>query len=114
MTIDLITKEQYDQLVLIQKGFSALTFQNEGYQYPDKSKWTEEDIEAFNTAENIISPNIVGFSKFNHFKTRKTGEVVIRFQYNYGADEDSGTSHSFTGVGYLGLEELYKGFKAKT
>lgn len=112
MTITIITQEEYDKLLSIQKEFPALTFQNNGYEYLNMSKLTEIELEKFKEAESILKKSIKGFSKFNHFKLSKDGVPYLRFQYNWNADYD-GTGHVpyFTGVGYLLVEELFKGFK---
>lgn len=106
MKIEPITKAEYDQLKEIQKNYPNLTFQNEGYTYPKKSEWSEEDMKAFNTVTDILSKSVKGFSSFNHFVLNKEGKVQIRLQYNYGYDGGL----SFVGVGYLLLSELFMGF----
>ena len=117
MTITLITQEEYDKLLSIQKEFPALTFQNEGYEYLKKDKLTEIELEKFKEAESILKKCILGFREFNHFRIstlRNTKEKVLvaRFQYNWSADDDySKNPIPFTGVGYLELEELHKGFR---
>ena len=112
MTITLITQEEYDKLLSIQKEFPALTFQNNGYEYLNMSKLTEIELEKFKEAESILKKSIKGFSKFNHFKLSKDGAPCLRFQYDWNADYD-GTGHAppFAGVGYLLVEELFKGFR---
>jgi len=111
MTIELIPQEQYDTLVAIQEKYKILTFYNEGYQYINKKKFTEEDWKAFDTVTAILRESIVGFGEFNNFKiTEKTGEVKVRFQYNWTADDDD-NSRSYTGVGYLLLTTLVEGFR---
>ena len=117
MTITLITQEEYDKLLSIQKEFPALTFQNNGYEYLNMSKLTEIELEKFKEAEAILKKCILGFSKFNHFRIDKLKEtkqevLVVRFQYNWTADDDySKNPLPFTGVGYLEVEELFKGFR---
>jgi hypothetical protein len=108
MTINLISKVEYNELLEIQKNYPALTYQNKGYDYPDKSKWTLEETEAFKKASNILKKCILGFSEFNHFRLSWKGDVEIRFQYDWSADQEGIT---FIGVGYLSVEELFKGFK---
>lgn len=117
MTITLITQEEYDKLLSIQKEFPALTFQNNGYEYLNMSKLTEIELEKFKEAESILKKSILGFSKFNHFKICKEKNsdltaIVVRFQYNWNVDYDgTGYVPTFTGVGYLEVEELFKGFR---
>jgi hypothetical protein len=109
MEITLISKKQYDKLLAIQKENEILTFQNKGYQYIDKRKFSENDKKAFIDVTNILKDHITGFSEFNNFKIRgPNNDITLRFQYNYGAENDS---HSFIGVGYILLEELLNGFK---
>ena len=109
MTITLISKRDYNKLCSRQIKYSALTFNNKGYEYLDKSKFSKEDKKAFDEISNILSKSIKGFSKFNNFKVRENGDICIRFQYNYNADSDI-PQPSFIGVGYLKILELYKGF----
>jgi hypothetical protein len=109
MTITLITQEQYDRIMEIQKSYPLLTFQNEGYEYPDKSKWDENHLNAFNEMTEILSKHIKGFYKFNNFKISKKGFVRLRFQYDWTADMEDSRTH-FTGVGYLEVDELLNGF----
>ncbi len=110
MTITLISKEQLDRLLEIQKTYPNLTYNNKGYDYLNFSRLTPEELQHFKEAEEIIKTSIKGFSKFNHFKPSKTKPELpmIRFQYNYTADEPNGLP--FTGVGYLFVHELYHGF----
>ena len=109
MKIELITREDYEILFNIQKTHPILTFQNEGYQYIDKSKFTEDDKKSFDIITEILSKHIIGFSQFFNFKlTKKTKEILLRFDYNYGEEDNN---MSFTGVGYIFLDELLNGFK---
>ena len=112
MTIELITREQYSTLVAIQEKYKILTFQNEGYQYINKKKFTEEDWKAFDIVTSILRECITGFTEFNNFKiVKKTGEVKVRFQYNWTADDDDDNRVYYTGVGYLLLTTLVEGFR---
>ena len=113
MTTNLITKEQYENLVDIQQKYPALTFQHAGYQTLDMSKLTEEDIKAFKEVEDFLRENITGFVSFTNFCLNTKGEARIRFQYNWTADAEEPKDISFTGVGYLRIIELYKGFYYK-
>jgi hypothetical protein len=97
MTIETINQGQLDRLLEIQKNHPLLTFQNDGYTYPKKSEWSDEDNVAFKEAQDLASDHIKGFSELNHFRMSRKGELQIRFQYNYGYDG----GHSFTGVGYI-------------
>lgn len=105
MTINLISDQQYNELLEIQKAHPILTYQNKGYDEFDKSKMSEYDKEAFEKVSAILSKHIIGFQRFQNFKIRKNGEIVLRFQYMWDV--------SFTGVGYLELKELHKGFNTK-
>jgi len=109
MTIELISQIEFDTLLKIYETHPILTFQNVGYQYIDKSKFTESDKEAFNDVEKILRASILGFNEFNNFKLTKNGEIGLRVQYDYSAD-DEGNSRPFTGVGYIKLNELKNGF----
>lgn len=110
MTIELITPEQYATLLDIYNKYPALSFQNNGYEYLDMSKLTNEELEKFKEVEDILRKAIKGFSKFNHFRLGTiTKEPQIRFQYNWNADIEN--SFHFTGVGYLFIDELKNGFK---
>lgn len=111
MTINLIDEPTYDRLIAIYNLYPNLTYQNKGYSYPDKSKWSADDIEAHKDVTNILKKSVVGFSEFNHFNNGEDGEPRIRLQYNYNVDKDSGLP--FIGVGYLGIDELFTGFKDK-
>jgi len=107
MKIELISQEQLDRLLEIQKEHPLLTYQNNGYDYPDKTKWSEEDNTAFKEVQTILGNHIKGFYSLNHFRISKKGEIEVRFQYNYGYD---GIRHTFSGVGYISLRELTNGF----
>ena len=107
MIIELISKRDYNKLLHRQKKYPKLTFQNKGYEYIDKSKFSGEDIKAFDEVTTILSKSIKGFSEFNNFQVIN-GIIRIRFQYDWSYGKNS---ISFIGVGYLELEELYKGFK---
>ena len=113
MTINLITQEEYKELILIQENHPILTFQNDGYKNFDKSKMTEEDRAALTRVSEILKDSIKGFSEFNNFKYEKESNVLkIRFQYDWTADSLQ-NELPFIGVGYLELQELFNGFKKK-
>jgi len=110
MTITLITEEVYNHLLDIYNKYPKLTLQNEGYQYIRKADLNEEETTKFKEVNDILKTAIKGFSEFNNFRLgKKTKELQIRFQYNWSADDERG--QPFTGVGYLYLEELFKGFR---
>ena len=107
MTIEFINQEQHDKIVEIQKEHKILTYENKGYDGFDKAKMNDEDIKAFKEVEEILRKHVKGFSSFQNFRIRKD-EIQIRLQYDYSADNPH--SNSFTGVGYLFLSQLLKGF----
>lgn len=109
MKITLINKDQLNTLKTIQKEHSSLTFQNNGYEYINKSKLTDSDKKALLKVESILKNHVDGFEKFNNFRLTKDNKVQIRLQYNYNYDNNNS---SFYGVGYLLLDELFNGFKS--
>jgi hypothetical protein len=114
MTIELLTKEEYELLLKIQKEHPILTFQNKGYEYVDKSKFSNEDKDAFDKVTEILKRCIHGFVEFNNFKLHKyNNKPQVRFQYDWTYDDNSPNKIGFTGVGYLFLDELLNGFKKK-
>lgn len=106
MTIELITSDVRDELLDIYNEHKSLTFQNNGYEYIRMDDLTKEDIAAHKRVSNILKDHIVGFVKFNNFRVIND-RIQIRLQYNWGAEDNT---MSFTGVGYIFLDELYKGF----
>lgn len=108
MTIDLITKELHKELTIIYTFHPELTFNNKGYQYIKESSLKHVNIEAFKRVTEILNNHIHGFVKFNNFRDGK-GFIELRFQYNYSHDSEDRLG-SFTGVGYIKLDELLKGF----
>jgi hypothetical protein len=98
-----LSTEDYNRLVEIQKEYPKLTYNNKGYEYLDKSEFTEEESKAFNEVTELLKKVIGGFHSFNNFKTYQSmpGQIVLRFQYDY-AYGNPGSTH-FTGVGYLNL-----------
>ena len=79
MRITLIEQHEYDMLMKVQAEHPNLTYQNKGYDYPDKSKWTPEDLEAFKKCEDFLKQCIKGFREFNHFILRNSGKWVSDF-----------------------------------
>lgn len=107
MTIRSITQEELEYLIKIQKEYPNLTYQNKGYDYPDKSKWSENDKLIHEGCSNLFKKHIIGFQEFNHFLLGKDNNIRIRFQYDWGADTPPTERRiAFTGVGYLYLNEL--------
>lgn len=107
MKIELVSQRTHEILRGIQEKYPNLTYQNEGYDYPDKSKWSEKDMQAHRIASMILHKHVGGFSEFNHF-TIKEGNIAIRLQYNYSYNDEY--SRRFVGVGYLRVDELVRGF----
>jgi hypothetical protein len=112
MIIELIKKAEYNKLLRIQKKHPILTYQQNGYDEFDKSKMTEKDEEVYQIITDILRKSIKGFSRFQNFCiSPETGDLKIRFQYNWTADEPD--SLPFIGVGYLYVDELLNGFRKK-
>lgn len=102
MTIELLTPNEYDTLLSIQKDNPKLTFQNIGFQYINRNTFTKEEKEADKQVAEILKKHITGFVRFDNFLYNKKKELRVRFQYHYDS--------SFTGVGYITLRELLNGF----
>ena len=105
MTIYLISQETYEELLQIQKQYPVFTHNFQGYGGLDRSKFSEEEKAADARINEILKTHIKDFRKFQNFCTSKSGELCLRFQYDW--------SVSFTGVGYLKLTELLNGFENK-
>lgn len=103
MKIELITPETHEKLKSIFEQYPALTLQNNGYEYLNKSKFTEEEAAAYKEVSEILKNHVHDFVKFHNFNLSKNGRVRLRFDYRW--DE------SFTGVGYILLDELANGFE---
>ena len=101
MEINLINKEEYERLSLIQRECKVLTFQNKGYEGIQETL-NEEEKGKVKEIETLLSKSIKGFCEFQNFKLDMSGDPRVRFQYSY--------SDNFTGVGYIYIIELYKGF----
>lgn len=113
MKINLITPVEHATLKSIYQDFSKLTFQNTGYEGIDRGTFTELEKSKDNEVNAILKKAIVGFSRFQNFKTNnKNGDLTLRFQYDYTA-HDRSLGVPFTGVGYISLDELLNGFKIK-
>lgn len=106
MRIELITKEQHSILKSIFEKFPALTLQNVGYQYIDRSKFTAEEEEADKVVTEILSKSVKGFVEFSNFRINRNNEIKIRLQYDYSWD----VNYPYIGVGYILLDELLNGF----
>lgn len=114
MTITLITEEEHATILRVAKNHPLLTYNAKGYDKPDRTKWSTEDTEAYWKVNVILRKSIRGFVSFTNFKHSKRTGLTFRFQYDYNADiRDQPTCSGlpFTGVGYLGVNELRFGFK---
>lgn len=110
MTIEIMDESTYNRLLEIQKKHPKLTFQNDGYQYVDKSTFSEEDLAAFNEVVEILNKHVHHFIEFNNFKLRKLKNVeeeviCARFQYNWDPE-----GNQFIGVGYIPFPAFIYGF----
>lgn len=103
MKINLLTPANHQQLLNIFNNHPNLTLQNTGYETLDKDKLTTEDKTKLSEVTDILKKTIHGFSSFQNFRRDKTQKIQLRFQYAYDV--------SFTGVGYILLDELLNGFK---
>ena len=110
MTIKLITKYQHSLITEIYNKYPVLILQNKGYETITK-ELTEDEKKAKNLIAEILSEHIKGYSSFTNLRTsRKESKIELRFQYNYSEDDPQART-SFTGVGYILLDELLNGFK---
>lgn len=109
MTINLISKEDYNKILNIQEKFPFLTFENKGYEYR-RGPENEDESKALEEVESILKESIIGFDRFSNFRIRDS-KIQLRVQYNYDADKEEGYKSSFVGVGYLMLDQLLNGFK---
>ena len=106
MQIELITPQEYQTLLDIQKKYKILTYQNKGYDCINPELLKAEDKKAIKEIEKLLEKHIKGFREFQNFKLDMNDRVRIRFQYNYGYD--NGTD--FKGVGYILVDQLLNGF----
>ena len=109
MKIQLITPEQHETLLAIQKEFPILTLQNKGYESINKDILMDQDKEKIKEIETILKASISGFRRFQNYKLDKNNNLVLRFQYNY--DYEKSLNAGFVGVGYILADELLNGFK---
>jgi hypothetical protein len=107
MTVEEIIKEDFDWLLGLQIDNPNLTYDNKGYEEIDETTLTEEDRMVRDSIEVFLKEKIKGFSRFQNFKLDASGEVIIRFQYDYSADKEGSTQ--FIGVGYINLKDWLKG-----
>lgn len=107
MKINLISNDNFAKLLAIYQNNPNLTLQNKGFEGIDKREFTDIEKNSFKEVETILKEAVYGFSRFQNFRLNKDNEIQLRFQYNYGYDG----GQSFTGVGYILLDELLKGFR---
>ena len=107
MTVEEITQEEYDWLLGLQMDNPNLTYDNKGYDELDETTLTEDDRQVIEVIEAFLKDKIKGFSRFQNFKLDVSGEVSIRFQYDYSANKERSTQ--FIGVGYLSIVDWYTG-----
>lgn len=106
MKIKFLTPEIHEELQTIQAEYPALTFHNVGYQYL-KLEVREAHKEQLARIAEILKEHIVGFVEFHNFRDYGAGNIELRFDYNWGAAEN--TLH-YVGVGYAKLDHLLNGF----
>lgn len=107
MKIQLLNPEQHAEILSIYQAFPELTLENKGYEGIYRAGLSSEAKEADKRVNFILKDHIIGFSEFQNFCHTKDGEIRLRLQYNWGAEDDS---MPFTGVGYILLTELLNGF----
>jgi len=110
MTIELITIEEHKKLLGIFTEYPNLTLQNKGYEYIDKSKFSDTEKIKHEEVVTILKKTIRGFSSFSNFYIDSKQRIQIRVQYDYSWGE---TTINFIGVGYVLLDELLNGFETK-
>lgn len=109
MKIELVSQQDYNKLMDIYTNYPNLSLQNKGYEGIDKESLTTEEREKILEVSSILKKSIYGFSSFQNFRiNQKTRKPEIRLQYNYNYD---GNGISFTGVGYILIDELLNGFE---
>jgi hypothetical protein len=104
MNISLIDSETHKELSDLYTDNPELHLQNNGYEYLSKDV-REAKAPEIKRISDILREHVKGFVKFFNFRVRKSGEIVLRFDYVW--DDNIG----FVGVGYVELDELRHGFK---
>lgn len=89
--------KHYNRLRELQDNYPKLTYQNKGYEYLDY-EIRNEFKEQLDEITDICKETVAGFSRFNHFKLRADGTIVLRLQYVWSR------SPHFTGVGYFDID----------
>jgi hypothetical protein len=106
MKIKFLTPELHEELKTMQTDYPALTFHNVGYQYIDREV-REAHKEQIDRISEILKEHVIGFVKFYNFKDYDDGRIVLRFDYNWGEEDNT---LRFVGVGYVTLDQLLNGF----
>ena len=91
----------YQRLREIQAQYPELTFQNVGYEYLSKEV-KEEHAEQIAEISEILKATIGGFQRFDNFKIKKNGLVVIRCQFDWSYKDGQ---RPFYGVGYFPITD---------
>lgn len=106
MKIKLISGEVHAELQDLFDEYPDLCLQNQGYEYLSPAV-RERRAEQISRIGEILREHVAGFAKFHNFKMEKTGHILLRFDYDWGAGDNS---HHFVGVGYVRLDDLRDGF----
>lgn len=96
-TEKLTNAECYYKLLLFQKEYPKLTFDNQGYEYLNH-KIQESHKKQIKEISDILKKSIEGFVRFDNFKLRENGTFDVRCQYYWDI--------SFCGVGYFNINEF--------
>jgi hypothetical protein len=107
MKINLITQKDHKLLKKIYENYPILTLQNKGYEELNTNEFSSVEEIKHKKVTTILKTAISGFRRFQNFKIDKEKNIFLRFQYNYNYDN---SSPSFTGVGYVLLDELINEF----
>jgi hypothetical protein len=106
MQITRIDQQTHDELKRLFEDNPELRLQNRGYEYIGCAVREAKAPQLARIAE-ILKQHITGFHEFHNFRTGKEGEIVLRFDYDWGAEDKT---LRFCGVGYLPLDHLRDGF----
>lgn len=90
----------YNRLKELYEEYPALTYKNKGWESLPKEAYDNHQ-EQLAEMTQICKDTILGFSKLNHFVTRKNGDIQLRVQYVW-----STSPTHFTGVGYFDIDLL--------
>jgi len=107
-----ITEEEYAKLKELSQREDLISDNKGNYyhadpQYINTPLRGDEDVKWINT---LLKQAIDGFISFSNFT--KSNPNAIRIQYDWCASEDNqGRLSSFTGVGWITIDELKDGFE---